>query len=193
MVRSECSSWSDEDLASAIAERNAGSLRELFERHEPWLSVRLSYRCSDGSTEMPSAEDELLVAVEHGGLGDALGRLSPKLRAVVQSTVLDGLTCREAGRLMGVPRSDLAGIRPVRQEELWDRILDRIDVPRRPLRWSTTALKVLSSSPRMLAVTATLSVGLLIAMTTSAMVSDGWAARMLLSGAQIALPVWSIA
>lgn len=160
MVRSERSSPSDEDLVSAIAESDASALRELFERHEPWLSVRLSYRCSDLSTveevvqdtfvtvwrtadryagdgavgawiwgigirsllhavrprqplldrlrtqrmsDMPSAEDELLVAVEHGDLGDALRRLSPELRAVVQSTVLDGLTCREAGRLLGIP------------------------------------------------------------------------------------------
>ena len=151
---------SDTDLVSAIAQRDGGALRELFERHEPWLSVRLSYRCSDGSTveevvqdtfvavwktadrytgegavgawiwgigirtllhavrprrplldrlwaqpaiEMVSAEDELLVAVEHGALGGALGRLSPELRAVVQATVLDGLTCREAGRLLDLP------------------------------------------------------------------------------------------
>ncbi|HEY6566542.1 MAG TPA: RNA polymerase sigma factor, partial [Actinomycetota bacterium] len=38
-----------------------------------------------------SAEDEVLIGVEHGDLGAALGRLSPELRAVVQATVLDGL------------------------------------------------------------------------------------------------------
>jgi RNA polymerase sigma-70 factor (ECF subfamily) len=32
-----------------------------------------------------------------------LARLSPELRAVMQATVLDGLTCAEAGRLLGVP------------------------------------------------------------------------------------------
>ena len=53
--------------------------------------------------EAISAEEELLTAVEHGDLGSALGRLSPELRAVVQATVLDGLTCREAGRLLGIP------------------------------------------------------------------------------------------
>jgi RNA polymerase sigma-70 factor (ECF subfamily) len=54
-------------------------------------------------TEVVSAEEELLATVEHGDLGSALGRLSPELRAVVQATVLDGLTCREAGRLLGIP------------------------------------------------------------------------------------------
>jgi RNA polymerase sigma-70 factor (ECF subfamily) len=32
-----------------------------------------------------------------------LDRLSPELRAVVQATVLDGLTTREAGHLLGIP------------------------------------------------------------------------------------------
>ena len=50
-----------------------------------------------------SAEDEVLLGVEHGRLGDALGRLSPELRAAMEATVLDGLTCAEAGRLLGVP------------------------------------------------------------------------------------------
>jgi len=51
-----------------------------------------------------SAEDEVLVAVEHGELGPALGQLSPELRAVVQATVLDGLTTREAATLLGIPQ-----------------------------------------------------------------------------------------
>ena len=51
-----------------------------------------------------SAEDEVLVGVEHGDLGTALGRLSPELRAVVQATVLDGLTTKEAATLLGVPQ-----------------------------------------------------------------------------------------
>jgi RNA polymerase sigma-70 factor (ECF subfamily) len=51
-----------------------------------------------------SAEDEVLVGVEHGDLGAALGRLSPELRAVVQATVLDGLTTKEAATLLGIPQ-----------------------------------------------------------------------------------------
>ena len=50
-----------------------------------------------------SAEDQVLLGVEHGDLGGALSRLSPELRAVVQATVLDGLTTKEAGRLLGIP------------------------------------------------------------------------------------------
>jgi len=51
----------------------------------------------------PSAEERVLVGVEYGDLAGALDRLSPELRAVVQATVLDGLTTKEAGRLLGIP------------------------------------------------------------------------------------------
>ncbi|MCL1870280.1 MAG: RNA polymerase sigma factor [Promicromonosporaceae bacterium] len=50
-----------------------------------------------------SAEDELLLAVEHGDVGSALRGLSPELRQAIQATVVDGLTTREAARLLGVP------------------------------------------------------------------------------------------
>jgi RNA polymerase sigma-70 factor (ECF subfamily) len=50
-----------------------------------------------------SAEDAALMGVEHGDLHGALSGLSPELRAVVQATVLDGLTTREAARLLGIP------------------------------------------------------------------------------------------
>jgi RNA polymerase sigma-70 factor, ECF subfamily len=50
-----------------------------------------------------SAEERVLLGVEHGHLAGALDSLSPELRAVVQATVLDGLTTREAARLLGVP------------------------------------------------------------------------------------------
>lgn len=55
------------------------------------------------SDRIVSAEDEVLVGIEHGDVGVAIGQLSPELRAVVQATVLDGLTTREAARLLGIP------------------------------------------------------------------------------------------
>jgi RNA polymerase sigma-70 factor (ECF subfamily) len=50
-----------------------------------------------------SAEDTVLLDTEHGDLAGAIEQLSPELRAVVQATVVDGLTTREAGRVLGVP------------------------------------------------------------------------------------------
>ena len=50
-----------------------------------------------------SAEDQVLVGIEHGRLGPALAELAPELRAAIEATVLDGLTCAEAAVLLGVP------------------------------------------------------------------------------------------
>lgn len=149
----------DVELLVAVAGGNRGALRALYERHAPWLTLRLSRRCGDpdvvddavqdtflavwrqadrydGRGEVaawiwgiairrlidllrrrprrefalghreevePSAEEQVLLGVEYGDLAGALNRLSPELRAVVQATVLDGLSTREAGRLLGIP------------------------------------------------------------------------------------------
>jgi RNA polymerase sigma factor (sigma-70 family) len=51
----------------------------------------------------PAAEDLVLLGVEYGDVGAAMARLSPEFRAVMQATVLDGLTTKEASRLLGIP------------------------------------------------------------------------------------------
>jgi len=62
----------------------------------------LSGLTADDASTVPSAEDLVLLRVEHGELGAALDRLPPELRAVIQATALDGLTVREAAALLGV-------------------------------------------------------------------------------------------
>ncbi|MGA9276703.1 RNA polymerase sigma factor [Ilumatobacter sp.] len=54
-------------------------------------------------TVVTTAEEVVVMGVQHGDLAGALMLLSPELRAVVQATVLDGLTTREAGDLLGIP------------------------------------------------------------------------------------------
>lgn len=74
---------------------------DQLRRHKvPSLSLS---EVSERASTSVSAEDEALASVEHGDLAAALNGLSPELRAVVQATVLDGLTTREAGRLLGIP------------------------------------------------------------------------------------------
>jgi len=51
----------------------------------------------------PTPEEVVLANIEHGGLADALNGLSPELRAVVQATILDGLTMKEAARMLHIP------------------------------------------------------------------------------------------
>jgi RNA polymerase sigma-70 factor (ECF subfamily) len=57
----------------------------------------------DETSTLVSAEDLVLAGTEHGALDGALRGLSPELRSVVQATVLDGLTTREAAQLLGIP------------------------------------------------------------------------------------------
>ena len=162
----------DEQLLEAIADGSRNALRQLYERHAPWLLIRLRRRCSDptivhdtvqdtfvavwrgaagynasgsvpawiwgigvrrlvgqfrkhstastwplydgeqaasasrsgsGDATLASAEELVLDRVEHGDLAGAIDQLSPELRVVLQATVLDGLTTREASRLLGIP------------------------------------------------------------------------------------------
>ncbi|MFI6444571.1 RNA polymerase sigma factor [Kitasatospora sp. NPDC050543] len=52
---------------------------------------------------VPAAEDEVLAKAVDGDVGDALRRLAPELRQVLQATVLDGLSVRETAVLLRLP------------------------------------------------------------------------------------------
>jgi RNA polymerase sigma-70 factor (ECF subfamily) len=53
--------------------------------------------------EATTPEELVLSRIENSDVGAAFQRLSPELRAVVQATVLDGLSTREAATLLGIP------------------------------------------------------------------------------------------
>ncbi len=159
MGRGTLESLDDGELVAAVGDGDRAAFRALYDRHAPWVVLRLSRRFADPGTvdevlqdtflsvwrgagryrgqgevgawiwgiairrlidhlrrrptpvALPddafaaesSAEERVLLGVEHGDLAGALHRLSPELRAVVQATVLDGLTTREAARLLGIP------------------------------------------------------------------------------------------
>lgn len=56
-------------------------------------------------TPVESAEDQVLLGVEHSGVGVALN--SPGLRRVVQATLIDGLSTRAAAH--GLPQGTVKG------------------------------------------------------------------------------------
>jgi RNA polymerase sigma-70 factor (ECF subfamily) len=51
-----------------------------------------------------SFEEELLGSGAFGSIGPAFARLEPDLQAVLLATAIDGLTTKEAARLLGVPQ-----------------------------------------------------------------------------------------
>ncbi len=83
-----------------IAIRQLASLLRKRAQPTPVLGRVLSAL----SSTVRSAEDELLVTMEYGPVGDALQNLSPELRQVLQATVIDGLSTREAAHLLGIPQ-----------------------------------------------------------------------------------------
>jgi RNA polymerase sigma factor (sigma-70 family) len=154
----------DGQLVAALSDGDMAAMQTLYQRHAPWLSVRLARRCNDREvvadvlqdtfvavwrgaarfrgegdvaawlwgiairrlvsrlrsrrdvvvlSDVPedptritlAAEEQVLMGIEYGDLGQAMSRLSPEMRAVLQATVLDGLTAREAGRLLGIPQN----------------------------------------------------------------------------------------
>jgi RNA polymerase sigma-70 factor, ECF subfamily len=78
-------------------------IRRLIDaiRRESSAGRRPSWRAAEPESVV-SAEDQVLVGIEHGRLGQALAELSPELRSAIEATVLDGLTCAEAAVLLGV-------------------------------------------------------------------------------------------
>jgi hypothetical protein len=90
----------DETLLLAVAERDMGAFRVLYERHAGWLAVRLARRCNDRDPPagepaaarggvavvsgragvVPAAEDQVLLSVEYGDVGQALAVSSVKTR-----------------------------------------------------------------------------------------------------------------
>ena len=79
------------------------AIRTLLHRLRPRKSVLERLTALRHDHVAPSAEEAVLLAVEHTDVGQALQRLSPELLAVVQATVIDGLSTREAAALLGIP------------------------------------------------------------------------------------------
>jgi RNA polymerase sigma-70 factor, ECF subfamily len=70
-------------------------------RRESGTRRRLPWRTAEPPVVV-SAEDQVLVGIEYGRLGQVMAALSPELRCAIQATVLDGLSCAEAAVLLGV-------------------------------------------------------------------------------------------
>jgi RNA polymerase sigma-70 factor (ECF subfamily) len=98
------------------------AMRTLLHHLRPRKSVlaRLVHLHQEHDT---SAEEAVLARIEHSDVGVALARLSPELRAVVQATVLDGLSTREAATLLGIPAGTVKSRMSRARQELKEALL----------------------------------------------------------------------
>ena len=80
------------------------AIRRLLSRLRTRTDIAVVLETSQLTGQLvPAAEDQVLLSVEYGDIGQALARLSPEMRAVIQAVVLDGLTAKEAARLLDMP------------------------------------------------------------------------------------------
>lgn len=82
-----------------IAVRRLADLQRGRAAQERLASLLGRRRIADAA----SAEEQALVTLEHREVIRALNGLAPELQAVLQATVLDGLSTREAAALLGIP------------------------------------------------------------------------------------------
>jgi RNA polymerase sigma-70 factor (ECF subfamily) len=80
------------------------AIRRLVSRLRKRADFRPGPALLEADTADLSAEERVLMRLENVDVGGAFARISPELRVVLQLTVLDGLTTREASALLGIPR-----------------------------------------------------------------------------------------
>src|SRR5436309_8220236 len=73
------------------------AIRRLVSRLRTHSSVAAVF---ENAGAAPAAEDQVLLSVEYGDIGQALARLSPEMRAVIQAVVLAGLSAKDAAHLL---------------------------------------------------------------------------------------------
>lgn len=57
----------DRDLLAAVADGDSGALRALYERHAPWLSIRLRRRCNDADLVSDVLQDTFVAVWKGAG------------------------------------------------------------------------------------------------------------------------------
>lgn len=80
------------------------AIRRLVSRLRKRAGFEAGPALLDVDSEDISAEEQVLLRLDYADVGGALARVAPELRVVLQLTVLDGLSTREAAVLLGIPR-----------------------------------------------------------------------------------------
>ena len=105
----------DEMLLAAVAGRDMGAFRTLYERHAGWLAIRLSRRCNDRDLVADAVQDTFVAVWQkpRGFRGDG-----EKQRLVVRAAV-HVLTVASPARKRFTPRQEISwaaraggGVRP---------------------------------------------------------------------------------
>src|SRR4029077_10598421 len=87
----------DEMLLAAVAGRDMGAFRALYERHAGWLAIRLSRRCNDRDLVADAVQDTFVAVWQRprGFRGDG------DVAAWLWGIAIRRLVCRAAGDAAG--------------------------------------------------------------------------------------------
>ena len=119
-------------------------------------------------------------------LRDYLADLAPTLTVVSLEAHL--LACAECRTTLSALRWSIGPTvgKPSNSEQMWNRIADRVDQPRRPLRSSNQALQVSVASPPLLAMTVGVAAALLVAVGVASATYPHWSLPVQLTLAPLA-------
>jgi RNA polymerase sigma-70 factor, ECF subfamily len=85
---------SDEDLLRAVADDDRGTLRELYDRHAPWLLLRLRHRGADAELAEEVVQDTFLGGWRKPLAYSATGAVPAWIWAIGISRLIDRLRQR---------------------------------------------------------------------------------------------------
>lgn len=86
----------DADLLVAIGARDRGALRELYDRHHAWLSVRLAYRCADRGVVDEVVQDTFVKVWKLAGRYDGSGEVAAWIWGIGVRTLLHAVRPRKS-------------------------------------------------------------------------------------------------
>jgi RNA polymerase sigma-70 factor (ECF subfamily) len=92
-------SQSDEMLLGAVAAGERRALRVLYERHAPWLTLRLARRCADADAVDDAVQDTFMVVWRSAARYEGGGAVGAWIWGIAIRRLIDALRRRPAARV----------------------------------------------------------------------------------------------
>src|SRR4029434_1076830 len=86
----------DTELLAAIGDRDRGALNALYRRHESWLTVRVSYRCSDRGAVEEAVQDTFVKVWKLADRYDGSGEVAAWIWGIGIRTLLHRMRPRKS-------------------------------------------------------------------------------------------------
>jgi RNA polymerase sigma factor (sigma-70 family) len=113
---------SDGELLRVVADGDTAALRELYERHAPWMSVRLTRRCNDRGVVAEVLQDTFVAVWRGAGSYRGEGDVAAWLWGVAIRRLVSRLRSRRAGAEVL-----LADVTPLPEVSVEERVLSGVE------------------------------------------------------------------